>query len=137
MRFFDQLLIASLYKEAALSHRKRAHHLMHSSHQDKVQRLFIAMIKGSIVEPHFHKKSNQWEMFCVLEGEVQITFHEDDGKPTKVLLGGDSSTFCVEVHPGEVHSVICLSDKALLLEIKEGPFIPDNAKEFVSENGVM
>lgn len=137
MKVFDKKLIASLYEEASFSIRKRSHYLMHSSHQDKVQRLLIAMVKGSTVEPHFHKKSNQWEMFCVLEGEVEITFHEIDGKYKKFLLGGDNSIFSVEINPGEVHSVICLSDKALLLEIKEGPFNPDNAKEFVSENGVI
>ena len=136
MKLFDQSLLASLFEEASFSHRKRAHYLLHSSHQDKVQRLFIAMVKGSVVEPHFHGQPNQWEMFCVLDGEVQVTFHQDDGLFRKVVLGGDSSIFCVEIEPADVHSVICLSDKALLLEIKEGPFNPDQAKEFVSMNDV-
>ncbi|MCV5333107.1 cupin fold metalloprotein, WbuC family, partial [Escherichia coli] len=36
----------------------------------------------------------------------------------------------VEFSPGDIHSVKCLSPKALMLEIKEGPFDPRKAKAF-------
>lgn len=133
MRFFDHKLVSSLYEKAELTTRKRSHYWLHSSHQDKVQRLLIAMLKGSIVEPHYHRSQSQWEMFTVLEGEVEITFYNENKEKCSYSLGGTSSIFSVEISPREIHSVICLSDKALLLEIKEGPFDPKNAKQFVVE----
>ncbi|WP_417647702.1 WbuC family cupin fold metalloprotein [Escherichia coli] len=53
--------------------RKRAHYLLHQSYEEKVQRLLIAFLENSYVEPHFHKNSNQWEMFIVIKGVFELT----------------------------------------------------------------
>ena len=66
MRLIDNDQLEDLYKQAEESARLRSHLLMHDSHQDKVQRLLIALVKGSFVEPHYHELSHQWEMFVVM-----------------------------------------------------------------------
>lgn len=58
MQLINSDIITKLYREAKDSDRLRAHHLLHTSHQDKVQRLLIGLIKGSYVEPHYHNKVN-------------------------------------------------------------------------------
>lgn len=133
MDVIDQELINKLYIEAKKSDRKRSHYLLHKSHQDKVQRLLIAMIKGSYVEPHFHELPHQWELFQVLDGLVKITFYSNDGSVNKCLeIGDNSDVKLIEIHPNESHSVECLSKKALLFEVKEGPFDPNFAKKFIN-----
>ncbi|WP_210508384.1 WbuC family cupin fold metalloprotein, partial [Pantoea ananatis] len=47
MRLIDTHQLEALYEQAEHSERLRAHLLMHNSHQDKVQRLLIALVKGS------------------------------------------------------------------------------------------
>lgn len=119
----------ALFEAAYSSDRKRSHLLLHSGHHEKVQRLLIGFIKGSYVEPHYHKSSTQWEMFIVMEGCVEIKTYEYDGSTKSIFLAGpQTETTLVEFAPGEIHSVECISDRALMLEIKEGPFDPQNAK---------
>lgn len=120
----------SLYDEAANSLRKRAHLLLHSDHQDKVQRLYIGMIKNSFVEPHYHIRQHQWEMFHVVEGKIEVKLYNMDGQVISQFFAGpgEDVTF-VEFEPLDIHSVKCVSERALLLEIKEGPFDSSCAKE--------
>lgn len=131
MRNIDRDFIEGLYREAAVSERKRSHYLLHDSHQSKVQRLLIALVKGSYVEPHFHELPHQWEMFSVTEGCVKVCIHNASGKVINEFLAGPAEEIgLVEFLPTEIHSVECLSDQALMLEIKEGPFDANFAKSF-------
>ncbi|MEQ4788407.1 WbuC family cupin fold metalloprotein [Morganella morganii] len=132
MQYIDKNLIEDLYLDALESPRKRAHFLLHKSHQEKVQRLLIGFIKGSYVEPHFHELPHQWEMFFVLQGKLKLTILDHYGNALKTdIIGDDTPISAVEIQPNEVHSLECVSDRALLLEIKEGPFDSNFAKKFV------
>ncbi|WIF72652.1 WbuC family cupin fold metalloprotein [Proteus vulgaris] len=132
MRLIDNDRLEELYKQAEQSVRLRAHLLMHNSHQDKVQRLLIALVKGSFVEPHYHELSHQWEMFVVMQGELQVSLHHENGEVVKEFMAGSNSgVSIVEFSPGDIHSVKCLSTRALMMEVKEGPFSPYFAKVFV------
>ncbi|UGB01012.1 WbuC family cupin fold metalloprotein [Leclercia sp. G3L] len=129
MRLIDTEQLDSLYKEAEQSERLRSHLLLHDSHQDKVQRLLIAMKKGSYVDPHFHILKHQWEMFTIIEGQLQVCLYSDEGKVIKRFTAGQNTGITVvEFAPGDIHSVECLTEQALLLEVKEGPFDPAYAK---------
>ncbi|MFV9373593.1 WbuC family cupin fold metalloprotein [Citrobacter portucalensis] len=131
MREINRTILDGLYKQARLSDRHRSHLLLHSGHNDKVQRLLIAFLRNSYVEPHFHELDHQWEMFVVLEGQVKICLYAKNGEVERTFLaGGGADTSIVEFHPGDIHSVECISDEALMLEIKEGPFDPTYAKSF-------
>lgn len=132
MKIIDQEIINNLYIAADKSDRKRSHYLLHSSHQDKVQRLLIAMKQGSYVEPHYHELPHQWELFQVLDGSVKVTLYSNDGSGNKYFeMGDDSKIKIIEIQPYEIHSVECLSEQALLLEVKEGPFNLEFAKRFL------
>lgn len=132
MNLLEKEQFDELYAQAEGAERKRAHQLLHRSHDDKVQRLLIAMVKGSYVEPHFHELEHQWEMFVVLEGCVKVTTYDAAGQILcEMLLGVEGNASIAEVKPQEIHSVECVSDRALLLEVKEGPFNPQFAKVLV------
>lgn len=121
----------SLFQQAELSPRKRTHLNLHKSFDDKVQRLYIAMVKGSYVEPHYHELQYQWEMFFVLQGEIHLKIYNSDGSVKEsMLVGVGQEVQSIELHPYDIHSVECISNRALLVEIKEGPFNLDVAKTF-------
>lgn len=131
MRIIDSAFIDKLYVQAEISERKRAHYQLHTSHQDCVQRILIALVKGSYVEPHFHELSHQWEMFSVTEGCIKVCIYSANGEILNEFFAGPEEKNCyIEFSPYEIHSVECISDRALMLEIKEGPFNPDFAKSF-------
>jgi len=129
MRIFDKDDFDELDEMALQSDRKRSHLNLHGSYDEKVQRLFISLLKGSYVEPHYHELPHQWEIFVVVEGVVEVTIYNTDGSEIERLLVGEGqSCKVVEIAPMDIHSVRCISDKALMLEVKEGPFCLDTAK---------
>ena len=131
MREINRTILDELYKQARLSERHRSHLLLHAGHNDKVQRLLIAFLKDSYVEPHFHELDHQWEMFVVLEGQIKVCLYTKNGEIVRTFVAGIGADISVvEFHPGDIHSVECISDEALLMEIKEGPFDPRHAKSF-------
>ncbi|WP_417877408.1 WbuC family cupin fold metalloprotein [Vibrio sp.] len=137
MRVLDKQFLTSLECSALASPRKRAHLNLHNSFEEKVQRLFISLTRGSYVNPHYHELPHQWEMFVVIEGVVEVVFYSTDGQEQQRLLVGEGqSCKAIEIHPKEIHSVECISEKALMLEIKEGPFNPDFAKVMVDLGNV-
>ena len=129
MRVFDNQFLASLKYSSVNSLIKRGHLNLHSSFDEKVQRLFIHLQQGSYVKPHFHELRHQWEMFVVIEGLIEVVFFSSKGVEVKKLLVGETQNCrAIEIHPNEIHSVECLSSSALILEIKEGPFSPETVK---------
>lgn len=129
MRLIDRSIMEQLFHEASCSERKRAHYLLHTSHHDKVQRLIITLVKGSFVEPHYHELAHQWEMFVVSEGCIEVKTYADDGQVKSSFRAGPKEEISiVEFVPGDIHSVECLSERAVMIEVKEGPFDPNYAK---------
>lgn len=132
MRLIDNNQLEALYEQAGQSERLRSHLLLHNSHQDKVQRLLIALVKGSYVDPHYHELPHQWEMFIVMQGQVQVCLYGKDGKVVNRFVAGENTGInVVEFSPGDIHSVECMSPRALMMEVKEGPFNPSFAKAFI------
>ena len=132
MKIVSSTQLESLFLQAELSPRKRTHLNLHTSFDDKVQRLYIAMIKGSYVEPHYHELPHQWEMFFVLQGVIHLIIYNADGSVKQSMSVGDGHiTQSIELYPYDIHSVECISERALLLEIKQGPFDPSNSKVVV------
>ncbi|AUI85132.1 metalloprotein [Vibrio azureus] len=133
MKVYSNDSLLTLFQAAEVSPRKRAHLNLHTSYDEKVQRLFIALTKGSYVEPHYHEHSHQWEIFVVIHGLIRVCHYNMNGSIVSELLVGDGeSAKVIEFLPNEIHSVECLSEQALLLEFKEGPFNPQFAKVQVS-----
>lgn len=132
MRYIDNSSLENLYKEAKKSERLRSHLLLHKSYEDKVQRLLIALVKDSYVEPHYHELPHQWEMFVILEGQIEVILYDNVGSIiSKFLAGENTDISIVSLEPNEVHSIKCISSQALMLEVKEGPFDPNYAKKFL------
>ncbi|CAA6804826.1 MAG: Unknown protein [uncultured Thiotrichaceae bacterium] len=123
---FDELLVA-----ANESPRKRSHHNIHKDLDEPVQRLCIGLKKGTYVRPHHHPQKNKWEMMLVLKGAVAVVIFDIDGKVTDKLELSAGGALCgIENEPNTWHTLFPLSDEAVIMEVKEGPFTPSVASDF-------
>ena len=131
-RIFEQLDWQELRERAETSNRRRAHFNLHSSYEEAVQKTLICLLNGTYIPPHYHRHSHQKELFVVLHGLVKVVFFNQVGLITDVIyLGDDVKSFMIEVFPQSIHTVVCLSEHARVMEVKQGPFVEDDCKEFL------
>ncbi|MGG2079118.1 WbuC family cupin fold metalloprotein [Lelliottia nimipressuralis] len=128
-RLFDANTNHELITNAFASERLRHHLNLHRSYDDPIQRVVIAMAKGTYIPPHYHECKNQWESFSIIEGDVSVLIFDSIGTVTdKINLGRHSDIYGIELEYGTIHTIYCASEHALIMEIKEGPFNPEQAK---------
>lgn len=126
--FFDNEFKSNLRKRAKESTRLRAHHNIHNDYTDPVQRLAIGLCPGTYIPPHKHVLENQWEFFHLVEGCIKFITFSEDGFITDTHIIDTESTFAIQIPPNIIHTLVCVSDYALVFEWKQGPFIISQAK---------
>ena len=125
-QFFERLL-----SDAHQSPRKRSHYNLHKELDEPVQRLCIALKKGTYVRPHHHPKSNKWELMLALKGSVALLIFDENGNVLERLqLDPGNTVSGIELKPNTWHTVFPVSDEAVILEVKEGPFTPTEPTDF-------
>ncbi len=124
--FFNQLLL-----EADKSVRKRAHYNLHKTFDEPVQRLCIALNKGTYVRPHHHSQENKWELIICLKGSVGLVVFDKHGVVVDkdILVPGDSVSG-IELVPNTWHAVYPMTEQAVIIEIKEGPYASAKESDF-------
>lgn len=132
----DASFMRALADAASASPRRRRHFNLHADYADPCQRLLNAMRRDSYIRPHRHLADPKAETLFALKGRFAFVTFDDEGAVTAVTpfaseahLAGPADLLGVEVAVGLWHTVVALSDEAVLLEIKAGPFRPDAAKE--------
>lgn len=124
--FFNQLIT-----DATQSSRKRSHYNLHKELDEPVQRLCIALNKGTYVRPHHHPKKNKWELMLALKGSVALLIFDKTGTLLeRLLLNTNDSISGIELTPNTWHTVFPVTDSAVILEVKEGPYTPTEATDF-------
>lgn len=128
-KLYDANINRQLIANACASERLRYHLNLHRSYDDPVQRVVIALARGTYIPPHYHEFNHQWESFNLIEGKVNVIIFNFRGVVTDVItLSQSTGVFGVELEPGTIHTICCASDNAVIMEIKEGPFNPEKAK---------
>jgi len=129
----DDAFCEKLLLQASESPRKRSHFNLHSDLNEPVQRLCIALKRGSYVRPHHHPKSNKWEMMLAIRGAVSLMIFDQEGKVLeKLVLSPGESVNGIEMKPNTWHTVMPLTDDTVILEVKEGPFTATKDSDFAS-----
>ena len=129
----DDSLFSDLQAKAEVSPRRRAHHVFHRSHDELVQRLCIALRSGTYVRPHNHHVSGKWELLLVLRGTVDLLeFAADGSLSSRRAMSADSGLTAVELTPDTWHSLITTGGEAVIMEVKQGPFVPTAPEEFAA-----
>jgi cupin fold WbuC family metalloprotein len=134
MKIFDPQYLDGLTALAKASPRLRQHLNVHQSYQDASQRLFNAIEPGSYIRPHRHASDPREELLIAVRGVMAMVTFDDQGAVTNVLRfgterHGDEMAVGAEVSAGTWHTVIALEPGCVLLEVKAGPFDPNQPKD--------
>jgi cupin fold WbuC family metalloprotein len=131
-RLVSEPQLAQLAAAAAASARRRSHILLHADHQDQVQRLLIALEPDSYVRPHLH--SEQWEMIVLLRGGLDLLIFTPQAELTQRLAMSAASPV-VQIPRGTWHGGVALASQTLVLEVKPGPYRPNEFAEWALQEG--
>jgi cupin fold WbuC family metalloprotein len=129
MKLFSATLLDELAAQAAASPRGRAHHNVHASSEELVQRFFIVANRQSYFRPHRHQTKS--ELALILRGTFDVVTFDDAGCVlARYAVGADGNLLGYETPRGTWHTLIAHGDGAAFLEVKEGPYDPTTATEF-------
>jgi cupin fold WbuC family metalloprotein len=132
IRIVDRSRIAELAGQAETAARRRTHLLFHSGHEDQVQRLMIVLQPGTYVRPHQH--SQQWEMLVVLQGRGNLLSFDGSGRLEDRMELGPSAPVA-QIPVGAWHGFVVLERDTAVLEIKPGPYRPNEFAKWAPEEG--
>jgi cupin fold WbuC family metalloprotein len=129
MKLFSQALLDELTAKASASPRLRAHHNIHASPADRVQRFLVAAQRESYFRPHRHLTRS--ELALVIRGHFDVlTFDAKGGVTGRYRVGLDTPNIGFETPQATWHTLLAVTDGAAFLEIKEGPYDPATTSEF-------
>jgi cupin fold WbuC family metalloprotein len=129
MKLITTALLDELAAKAASSPRRRAHHNLHASPTDSVQRFVIVALRDTYVRPHRHWTKS--ELVTVIRGQFEMVLFDNAGHITgRYIVGEGTPNMAYELPEGTLHTLLPLTDGAAFLEVKEGPYDPATAAEF-------
>jgi cupin fold WbuC family metalloprotein len=136
MFILDNKILDDLCQQAESSSRRRQYLNIHCSYEENCQRLFNAIQPDSYIPPHRHSIAGKKELLVAIRGSFSLITFDDHGNFIRSYLFGSElytdklcSSVGVEIPPDVWHTVIAKQKNSILLEVKEGPFISDEAKE--------
>ena len=127
----DKTFMDDLSAQARASVRLRSHYCLHKSHQDKVQRVYIAAEPGTYIRPHAHMEDDKWEYISVIRGAIDFLLFSPEGKlEQRIQLQAGGEVSAIEVSPGSWHSLLVRQTDTILFEVKPGPFDAASIAQF-------
>ncbi|MFO0108002.1 MAG: WbuC family cupin fold metalloprotein [Burkholderiales bacterium] len=134
MQVFQAEMLKELVDQAKVSSRLRQHKNIHTSYQEPCQRLFNAIEVGSYIRPHKHASDPRDEMLVAVRGLMALLSFDDQGAVVDVVRFGSEAfgpelAVGVELSAKTWHTVVALVPGCVLLEVKAGPFDPNQPKD--------
>lgn len=131
MKLIAHGLIDELSARAAASPRGRAHHNVHESPTDPVQRFFVTTQRNTYFRPHRHLTKS--ELAMVLRGRFHVLIFDAAGTVTeRYSVGDDTASMGYETPRATWHTLVADTDGSSFFEVKEGPYDPATAAEFAA-----
>jgi cupin fold WbuC family metalloprotein len=129
MKLLPRALLDELAAKAAASPRARAHHNIHATAADLVQRFLVVAQSGSYFRPHRHASKS--ELAVLLRGRVDVLTFDERGRVTaRYAVGEGTAAIAYETPEGTWHTLVPCAAGAAFLEIKQGPYDAATATEF-------
>jgi cupin fold WbuC family metalloprotein len=126
----DQTIQPTIDK-AQSSPRKRMNYNYHPELSDPLQRMLNAIEPGTYVQPHKHENPDKTEVFMVLKGKIAVLEFDDEGKVIdSIILDPQKGQYAAEIPPRTWHSIISLEKGSVAYEIKNGPYVQIEDKNF-------
>jgi cupin fold WbuC family metalloprotein len=131
MIIIDEPLTSSVIEEARKSPRLRKNYNFHSDYADPTNRMLNAMEPGTYLRPHKHESPDKWETFLILSGKALVIQFDDAGAITDgVILDHAHGIYGIEIPARVWHTVVPLTAGTVLYEVKPGPYVPLDDKNF-------
>ena len=125
MKIIDESLLDFVAAEAKQSPRLRKNYNFHQSLDDKCHRFLNAMEPGTFVPIHLHPTKD--ETLVILKGRVRVSTYNDKGEVLETcVLCHEEGRYGADIPKNVWHDVECL-EPSVLMECKEGPFVPHEA----------
>lgn len=129
MKLISASLLDEMTEKAAASPRRRAHHNLHASPTDLVQRFVVVAHGDSYIRPHRHLTKS--ELCTIVRGRFEVVEFDADGTITaRNVAGVGTDNLAFELPMKTWHTLLPLTDGAAFVEVKEGPYDPATAAEF-------
>ncbi|MBS0364322.1 MAG: WbuC family cupin fold metalloprotein [Proteobacteria bacterium] len=127
MKLLTGALLDELTARAQASPRSRAHHNIHATPEDPVQRFVVVAQGASYFRPHRHTVRS--ELAVVVRGSAEVITFDGEGRVTaRYPAGGENLAW--ETPPNTWHTVLPGAAGVAFVEIKQGPYDPATAAEF-------
>jgi len=131
MKLITQQLLNKTSQKARESERKRQNYNFHEQEADLMQRMLNALEPGTYVRPHKHENPDKREVFIVLRGKLAFIIFDDKGKIKTInILKANGDEFGIEIEARVWHTMVSLEKGTVIYEIKDGPYNPENDKNF-------
>jgi len=131
VKLLPRTLLDELAAKAAASPRARAHHNIHATPEDRVQRFVVVASGDSYFRPHRH--ASRSELAVLLRGRVDVLVFDARGCVTaRYSIGEGTDSLAYETPEGTWHTVVPATGGGAFLEIKEGPYDPATAVEYAA-----
>jgi cupin fold WbuC family metalloprotein len=131
MMLLPRTLLDELAAKAAASPRARAHHNIHLTPADLVQRFLVVARGQSYFRPHRH--ASRSELALLVRGRVDVLTFDERGRVTaRYGVGEGTDNIAYETPQATWHTVVPGPCGGAFLEIKEGPYDPATAVEFAT-----
>ena len=122
-RGFSGAELAGLIAAAKMAPLRRHRILMHTSYDDPIQEMIVALMFDSDVRPHKHPTGS--ESYYILWGSLEVVWGEDhDHLDQRVRLdhSDPDGPRGLRLAKGVWHSTRAVSECAVFLEVGKGPF---------------
>jgi cupin fold WbuC family metalloprotein len=131
VKILPYTLLDELAAQAAASPRARAHHILHGSAADPVQRFIVTALRDAYFRPHRHTARS--ELAVVLRGRFDVlTFDEQGRVLARHAVGEHSAAMAYETPQGTWHTLVPGAGGGSFLEVKQGPYDPATAIDFAT-----
>ena len=130
VELIDDALIDRTLARARSSPRLRANHNLHTSHEEPFHRFLNAWIEGTYAAPHRHVAPPRPETFVILRGKIGCFIFDDAGQVIRHGVLGEGGLYGMDIEGGTWHTVLPITEEAVVIEMKPGPWNPKTDKEF-------
>ena len=121
-------LIGRLFAEAAASPRLRMNYDLRDSSKDGSQRMLNALMPGTQLPIHRHKKAS--ESVVVICGAMDEIIYDENGRETeRVHLGPALENYGCQIPKGVWHSIEVF-EPTVIIEAKDGRYGEDGSEQF-------
>ena len=129
----DNHLLDQTSAKAKNSPRRRMNHNFHNEYSDTLQRMLNAMEPLSYIQPHKHENPDKREAFFALRGRFIVVEFDELGNITDhTLLDPLTGNYGAEIAERTYHTIIALDPDTVAYEVKDGPYVPIDDKNFAS-----